>query len=84
MLRINDFVKREDLTDFQIHSFNWLLDTGLREVIDEKGPLEIDIPDYNLELGKIGIGQPCVNESGQGPEPRTPAECRLQIGRSHV
>jgi len=78
VLRLNDFVKREDLTDFQIHSFNWLLDTGLREVIDEKGPLEIDIPDYNLELGKISIGHPCVNESGQGPEPRTPAECRLR------
>jgi DNA-directed RNA polymerase beta subunit len=78
VLRLNDFVKREDLTDFQIESFNWLLDVGLREVIDEKGPLEIDIPDYSLEFGKISVGTPCVNESGQGPEPRTPAECRLR------
>lgn len=78
ILRLSDFVKREDLTDFQIESFNLLIEQGLQEVIDEKGPLEIDIPDYNLELSKIGVGLPCVNESGQGPEPRTPAECRLR------
>ncbi|MFH1836154.1 MAG: DNA-directed RNA polymerase subunit B'' [Methanobacteriota archaeon] len=78
VLSINDFVSREDLTDFQIESFNWLIKSGLQEVIDEKGPIEIDIPDYNLEMGKIKIETPCVNESGQGPEPRMPAECRIR------
>jgi DNA-directed RNA polymerase beta subunit len=78
VLRLSDFVKREDLTDFQIESFNWLIDHGLQEVIDEKGPLEIDISEYGLGMGKISVGTPCVNESGQGPEPRMPAECRLR------
>jgi len=78
MLRINDFVEREDLTRFQIESFNWLLDHGLQEVIDEKQAIDIDIEDYTLELSKIEVGMPEVNESGQGPEKRTPFECRLR------
>ncbi len=78
MIRISDFVKKEDLTKFQIESFDWLIDYGLQEVIDEKGPLEIDIEDYSLELGKLRVGSPEVKESGQGPEPRYPIECRFR------
>ncbi|VVB51315.1 DNA-directed RNA polymerase subunit B'' [uncultured archaeon] len=78
MLSIQDFVKREDLTRFQLDSYNWLIERGLQEVIDEKGALEIDIPDYALELGKIRVGSPRVNESGEGPVPRSPFECRLR------
>jgi DNA-directed RNA polymerase subunit B" len=75
---ISDFISREDLTRFQLESYNWLIDTGLQEVIDEKGSLEIEIPDYSLELGKISVGPPVVNESGQGTESRYPFECRLR------
>ncbi|MBU0763065.1 MAG: DNA-directed RNA polymerase subunit B'' [Candidatus Altiarchaeota archaeon] len=78
LVRISDFIVRKDLTNFQLESFNWLLDTGLQEVIDEKGSLDIEIPDYSLELGKISVGKPCVNESGQGIESRYPFECRLR------
>lgn len=78
MIRISDFIDREDLTEFQIESYNWLIEKGLQEVIDEKGSLDIDIPDYTLELDKIRVGKPQVNESGQGPEPRYPFECRLR------
>jgi len=77
-VRLSDFIKREDLVKFQLDSFNWLVEKGLQEVIDEKGNLEIEIPDYSLELGKIGIGKPQVNESGQGVESRFPFECRLR------
>ncbi|MFH0862281.1 MAG: DNA-directed RNA polymerase subunit B'' [Candidatus Altiarchaeota archaeon] len=75
---ISDFVTRDDLSRFQLESFNWLIEKGLQEVIDEKGTLDIEIPDYSLELGKIAIGKPQVNESGQGVEPRYPFECRLR------
>ncbi|MCX6694919.1 MAG: DNA-directed RNA polymerase subunit B'' [Candidatus Altiarchaeota archaeon] len=77
-IRLSDFIKKEDLVNFQLESFNWLVEKGLQEVIDEKGSLEIDIPDYGLELGKIGVGTPQVNESGQGAELRYPFECRLR------
>ena len=77
-LRLSDFIYREDLTKFQLDSFNWLVEKGLQEVIDEKGSLEIDITDYGLELGKLSIGSPQVNESGQGAEKRHPFECRLR------
>ncbi len=77
-IKINDFIVREDLMKFQIDSYNWLIDVGLQEVIDEKGSLEIEIPDYSLELNKISVGKPVVNESGQGTESRYPFECRLR------
>jgi DNA-directed RNA polymerase subunit B" len=77
-VQISDFITRDDLTRFQLDSFNWLVEKGLQEVIDEKGSLEIEIPDYSLELGKIGVGKPQVNESGQGVESRMPFECRLR------
>ncbi|HIE34502.1 MAG TPA: DNA-directed RNA polymerase subunit B'', partial [Candidatus Altiarchaeales archaeon] len=78
LIRINDFITTKDLINFQIESFNWLLDEGLQEVIDEKREIEVDIEDYTLELGKIKIGTPVVNESGQGPESRYPFECSLR------
>lgn len=78
MIRISDFIDRDDLTKFQIESFNWLIDTGLQEVVDEKGSLQIDIPGHTLTMGKIRVGTPQVYESGQSPEPRFPSECRLR------
>lgn len=78
MIRTSDFIDRDDLTKFQIESFNWLIDTGLQEVIDEKGAIPIDIAGHSLTMGKIRIGKPQVYESGQSPEPRFPAECRLR------
>jgi len=78
LIRLDDFITREDLTDFQIGSYNWLLEHGLQEVIDEKEAIDIDIEGYTLELDKISVGIPQVNESGQGPETRTPFECRLR------
>jgi DNA-directed RNA polymerase subunit B len=78
LIRIKDFLKPEDLISFQIESFNWLLDKGLQEVIEERGHIEVDIDGYTLELGKIRIGEPVVNESGQSPESRYPFECSLR------
>jgi len=78
MLRINDFVDLERLTRFQIESFNWLLEKGLQEVIDEKKKIDVDIEDYTLELGKIRVGKPKVYESGQSGETRTPWECHVR------
>lgn len=78
LLRISDFISREDLTNFQTDSFSWLLEHGLQEVMDEREPLEIDIEGYELGMGKINIGRPTVTESGQGPESRYPSECRLR------
>ncbi len=78
LLRISDFIKTEDLIDFQIVSFNYLLDKSLQEVIDERAEIEVDIENYTLELGKITVGEPVVNESGQGPESRYPFECTLR------
>lgn len=77
-LNINDFIGTEGLIKFQIDSFNWLIERGLQEVIDEREPMSVDIEGYELELGKIRVGTPVVNESGQGPESRFPFECRLR------
>jgi len=78
LIRVSDFIKTEDLINFQIESFNWLLEKGLQEVIDEKGEIEVDIENYTLELGRIRVDRPVVNESGQGPETRYPFECSLR------
>jgi DNA-directed RNA polymerase beta subunit len=78
LVRIPDFMTNHDLTRFQLESYDLLVEKGLQEVIDEKGTLDIEIPDYSLELGKIRVGKPEVNESGQGVEPRYPFECRLR------
>lgn len=78
MISIRDFIKTENLINFQIDSFNWLLDKGLQEVIEERGEIEVDIEDYTLELGGIKVGEPVVHESGQGPESRYPFECSLR------
>ncbi len=78
MIKVSEFIRQKDLINFQIESYDWLIDQGLQEVIDEKREIEIDIEDYSLELGKIRIGRPQVNESGQGPESRYPFECRLR------
>ncbi|MEA1925455.1 MAG: DNA-directed RNA polymerase subunit B [Candidatus Altiarchaeota archaeon] len=77
-MRVNSFIKNKDLTNFQIESFDWLIDKGLQEVIDEKEKIELDIEDYTLELGKIRIKKPVVNEAGQGPETRFPWECHVR------
>jgi len=77
-MRLSSFIKSEDLTKFQIESFNWLIDKGLQEVIDERGKIDVDIEDYTLELGKIRVGKPVVNEAGQGPETRLPWECHVR------
>ena len=77
-MRVSSFIKNEDLTKFQIESFNWLIDEGLQEVINEKEKIELDIEDYTLELGKIRIDKPVVNEAGQGPETRLPWECHVR------
>ncbi len=78
LIRIKDFIKTEDLINFQIDSFNRLIEGGLQEVIDERGEIEVDIDDYTLELDKIKLGVPVVNESGQSPESRLPFECSLR------
>ncbi|MBU4341826.1 MAG: DNA-directed RNA polymerase subunit B [Candidatus Altiarchaeota archaeon] len=78
MIRISDFIDNKGLVEFQIGSFNGLFERGLQEVIDEREPMTIDIENYTLELGKIKVGTPVVNESGQGPERRFPFECRLR------
>ncbi|MBU4201712.1 MAG: hypothetical protein KKB85_01005 [Candidatus Altiarchaeota archaeon] len=78
MIRISDFIDNKGLVEFQIDSFNGLFERGLQEVIDEREPMTIDIENYTLELGKIKVGTPVVNESGQGPERRFPFECRLR------
>jgi len=75
---VEDFINNEDLIKFQIDSFNWLIEKGLQEVIDEREPMTIDVEGYELELGNIRVGKPVVNESGQGPESRFPFECRLR------
>lgn len=78
LIKIKDFLTPKDLISFQIESFNWLLDRGLQEVIDERKNIEVDIEGYTLELGKIRAGTPVVNESGQSPESRYPFECALR------
>ncbi len=77
-MNIKDFVTNEDLIRFQMDSVNWLIEEGLQEVINEREPLDVDIENYKLDLGKIRVGTPVVNESGQGPESRFPFECRLR------
>lgn len=78
LININDFIEKEELIKFQIESFNWLIEKGLQEVIDEREPLQIDIENYTLGFGKIRIDKPSVTESGEYPEPRYPFECRLR------
>lgn len=69
MLRISDFMDKDDLNRFQIESYNWLIDKGLQEVIDEKGPMDVEIPGYALELGEIRV---------EKPEVIYPYECRIR------
>ncbi len=77
---MSDFVEKEDLIKFQIDSYDYLIEKGLQEVIDEKEDIIIDVEGYNLEFGKIRVGSPVVKESGGSTEgeARTPFEARLR------
>ncbi len=57
-MHLYDFMKKDDLTQFQIDSFNRLIDKGLQEVIDEKGTIDVEIDDYSLDMGEIWVGLP--------------------------
>jgi len=80
MLQMSDFIEKEDLIKFQINSYNYLLEKGLQDVINEKEDIIVDVEGYNLEFGKIRVANPVVKESGGSTEgePRTPFECRLR------
>lgn len=58
MLRIPDFMRREDLLDYQIKSYNWVIDKGLQEIIEERSTVEVNVPNYELKLKKINIVPP--------------------------
>jgi len=58
MLRIPDFIRKEDLTNYQIKSYNWLIEKGLQEIIEERKNVEISVPNYELKLEKIRVVPP--------------------------
>jgi len=78
VIKIKDFIKKEDFIQAQIDSYNWLIYYGLQEVIEEQRDFTIDVEDYNSSLGKVKIGKPVVVEAGQAPTPHYPFECRLR------
>jgi len=74
------FFKEEGLARQHLDSYNEFIDTGLQEIVDEVGEIEIDVPDYpfKVKLGKIEIGGPRVVEVDGSDHPVNSIESRLR------
>jgi len=76
-IHITDFIERDDLIQFQIDSYNWLIEKGLQEVIDERKYFEVNVPDYQIELRSISVKPPEVSEY-EGFSKRSVMEYRIR------
>ncbi|RLG55733.1 MAG: DNA-directed RNA polymerase subunit B [Thermoproteota archaeon] len=78
-LLAESYFKERSLVEFHIRSYNWLIDRGLQEVVDEVHEIEIDKRN-KVVFGKIEVGKPEIiePEGGRPYEGVPPSECRLR------
>ncbi|PSQ43466.1 DNA-directed RNA polymerase subunit B'', partial [Halobacteriales archaeon SW_7_68_16] len=79
-----EYFSQERLAEHHFRSFNAFLDTGMQDVVDEKGTVETDIGDkegqepVHVELGDVRVVTPRVREADGSEEPLYPQEARLR------
>ena len=62
MLRMTDFLDKDTIMKYQIDSYNWLIDEGLQQVINERKILPVNIEGYTLNLKKIKVVPLCKEQ----------------------
>ncbi|OQX22439.1 MAG: DNA-directed RNA polymerase subunit B [Candidatus Altiarchaeales archaeon A3] len=77
MLRMTDFLDKDTIMKYQIDSYNWLIDEGLQQVIDERKILPVNIEGYTLNLKKIKV-VPLYKETEGGLKDRLVSEYRIK------
>ncbi|MEM7822909.1 MAG: DNA-directed RNA polymerase subunit B [Candidatus Aenigmatarchaeota archaeon] len=66
--------------DFQINSFNKLMDSGLQEIINEIGSLNLtpETGELKLAFGEVTIGKPIIKEADGSTREIFPNEARIR------
>ncbi|NCN65466.1 MAG: DNA-directed RNA polymerase subunit B [Candidatus Altiarchaeum hamiconexum] len=77
MLRMTDFLDKDTIMKYQIDSYNWLIDEGLQQVINERKILPVNIEGYTLNLKKIKVVPLCKETEG-GLKNRPVLEYRIK------
>ena len=74
--RLKHVLDLPNLIDIQKASFDWFLDEGLRETIDDISPIEDYTGTLAVEFGEYEFGEPPVLDQGvprEGPDLPGPA-----------
>ncbi len=80
---IQKYFEEKKFVESNIQSFNWLMEKGLQEVIEENKDAEPAIIPHNIEkfkirFGRITIGKPEITEADGSKRPIYPMEARLR------
>src|SRR3989344_4167062 len=80
---IKKYFEEKKFVDSNIKSFDYLLERGLQEVIEENKEAEPTIIPHNIEkfkirFGRITIGKPEITEADGSKRPIYPMEARLR------
>lgn len=74
---MTNFLNKDEIMKYQIYSYDWLIDEGLQQVIDERKILPVNIEGYTLKLKKIKVF-PLHKETEGGLKDRSISEYRIK------
>ncbi|MFQ5762426.1 MAG: DNA-directed RNA polymerase subunit B'', partial [Candidatus Bathyarchaeia archaeon] len=73
------FIKQEGLVRQHLNSYNYFVDRGLQEIINEVGGIEIEAgTKYKIKFGKVDIGKPKIVEVDGSDHEVYPTEARIR------
>ena len=77
---LSAFENARGWVDFQIESFNNFVNSGMQEIIDEIGEIELNPEEgvLKLKFGKVQIGRPIVKEADGSTRIIYPHEARIR------
>jgi len=76
-LIVKKYLEEHSLVESNIISFNNFIEQRMQEIVNEISE-NIDSEDFEINLGKIGIGKPNVIEADGSSSLITPSEARLR------
>ena len=73
---IESFFKEKGLVRQHLDSFDDFIRNKLREIVNEHGVIETDLPGYKIKLGKLTIKPPTIHEADGSEKEIPPMEAR--------
>lgn len=73
---LESYFKSNSIVKHQLDPYNHLITFGLQEIIDQDST--IDMPNYTVKFGQIGVSRPQVIEDDRSIYPIYPADARLR------